>query len=158
MELEFLGKTFVIADLKYVPWPTATGGNTTGPCQLQEYAKSYYDVRAAEPSDAEVVAHLRANAALVKRCWHHRRSRADRAYVAELACWFVEHGLQPWDYAIQAVVTRDEREYDLWEDVWVLFIDPMRWGLEPGEPMSNGRHRTCAFKAAGVRRIAVQRT
>ena len=158
MSLTFAGHNFDVADLTELPWPTSTGGNTKGVCPLQDFTRTYYNRFKDDPSSDAVFEHLKANAAAVWQCFHHRRSPDQLRYVADLSCWFVEAGLQPFDDSIEAVVARDNKyELELAKDTYVLFIDPMKWSFVPGEPLSNGRHRLCAFKAAGIERVAIQR-
>lgn len=154
--LDWMGHTFAIAALADVPWPTSSGGNARGVCPLDDYTLAFHAKYQSDPETRGVQAALAERAEEVRQCWHHRRPMEERQYIAELTCFFVENDLQPYDDAVMAVVARDGRPHDLAAEVSHLFAVPMRWSFQPDTPLSNGRHRLCAFKEANVERVAMQ--
>lgn len=153
MPLTFHAFDFKIANLSEIPWPTAHGGNTPGPCPFNEHVQAVYDRTGSETTPSEMCAHLATDAPGVAGCWHHRHRPDILQWMAALACWFVAHGLQPTQEAAQAVVVAQGMSRDYGDEISGWFEVPMKWTFTPGDPLSNGRHRACAFKSAGVSRI-----
>jgi hypothetical protein len=146
-----------VARLADVPFPTSVGGNTRD-CPLDDVCKGAHVARGARVTGDEVRAELRTRLPEVKRCWHHRLDKAELFYVAELSCWFVEQEIHPHADSVAVVVRRDGRSIDVQHAVEELFDYPLSWSFVPGEPLRNGRHRLCAFKARGVPRVAMRLT
>jgi hypothetical protein len=153
--LEYAGFRFAIAQVDEIPWPTSTGGNTEGACPLQEFTHDYYLAHQREPAAVEVFENLKTNRMQIPLCHHHRFSREDLKYIAELTCDAIEHDLQPHPSTFDALIHRDGRNRTLADEAAYYFQIPMRWSFSEDDQLSNGRHRLCAFKVAGAKRIAV---
>jgi hypothetical protein len=145
-----------VARLSEIEIPTSTGGNTQGPCPLDDVRRLTYGSRGGQPTTHEVAEYLKAHQREVRTCWHHRLSTADRRYVGELSCWFIEQELPLYEESIEAVIRRDGHSQEVVQAAQHLFSDPLRWNFVPRTQVGNGRHRCCALKLAGVARVAIQ--
>lgn len=151
------GRQFEIAELALVPWPSATGGNTTGPCLLDDLCKAHYSAYGGEPMGDEVHQHIASHGAQVAACHHHRHTNEQLQWAAERACWIVDRALQPTPEAIAMTFAALNAEVALTEQVSDWFEVPIIWTFTPGDAVTNGRHRTCALKAAQVARVPMAR-
>jgi hypothetical protein len=152
---DYLGRTWKVARVADIPFPTSTGGNTTG-CPLDAVCKAAYETRGENVTSREIAEALSQRPQEIKECWHHRFTRAEHLYIAELSCWFVEHSVQPYSDSIIAVVKRDGLSEEVADTVCALFDDELHWSFVPGEHLGNGRHRLCALKANRIPRVAIQ--
>lgn len=152
---DHLGKQWKVAPLADIPFPTSLGGNTTN-CPLDRICKLAYQAKGENVTSAEIMQSLRAQSADMQTCWHHRFTRAEHLYIAELSCWFVEQEVQPYTESIEAVVRRDGLSTDVHQAVQELFEDPLHWSFVKGDHLGNGRHRLCALKANRIPRVAIQ--
>jgi hypothetical protein len=151
---DFRGWNWRVAHIADIPFPTFVGGNTDG-CPLDDVCKRAYAERGDEVQSVDVLAALKTREAEVRQCWHHRLTRAEQHYAAELSRLFVERQIQPYVQTIADAVARDGHSDGVRESVEMLFDDPLHWSFTPSKQLGNGRHRLCALKARGVQRVAV---
>jgi hypothetical protein len=152
---DYLSREWRVARVADIPFPTSVGGNTQG-CPLDDVCKLAYQARAEDVTSEEVLATLKGRSQEVRQCWHHRLTRSEHLYVAELSCWFVENEVQPLPERFEPIVKRDGFSVEVQHAVEALFDDPLHWSFVKGEHMGNGRHRLCALKARGIPRVAVE--
>lgn len=152
---DFMGKQWRVARVTDIPFPTSLGGNTTG-CPLDDICERAYAENGENVTTKEVTDSLAARRSEIRDCWHHRLTRSEHFYVAELSCWFVEHEVQPYPDSFVVVVKRDGFSAEVQYAVQELFEDPLRWSFTKGKALGNGRHRLCALKVNRIPRVAVQ--
>jgi hypothetical protein len=152
---DYLGTQWRVARVADIPFPTSLGGNTTG-CPLDDICKRAYAEKGENVTSKEVIAALTARQPEIRKCWHHRLTRAEHLYIAELSCWFVEHEVQPYPDSFAPVVKRDGFSVEVQYAAQELFEYPLHWSFIKGEALGNGRHRLCALKANKIPRVAVE--
>jgi hypothetical protein len=149
------GHTWRIANVADIPFPTRVGGNTPD-CPLLAACRQVYAERGDAMTSQEVLNALRERESEVKACWHHRFTRNEQHYIAELSCWFVENKVEPYLDRFEPVVKREGHSVDVEHAVIALFDDPLHWTFQANDQLTNGQHRLCAMKAWAVKRVVVE--
>lgn len=153
------GWTFDVADLSQVAWPTSTGGNTRprGSCPLDAFTRGIYSQTGESPDAGAVLIHLQGQRDAQAKCYHHAPGAAALGYLAKLTVWMVEHRIEAHEDIVRAVVLRDGHAAEWGPWVTRYFDEPIKWTFAPGTEVSDGQHRICALKTAGVARVAMLR-
>lgn len=152
---DYLGKQWRVARVADIPFPTSFGGNTTG-CPVDDIYKHAYAEKGNNITSKEIIAPLMTRRSETRICWHHRLTRSEHLYVAELSCWFVEQEIEPYLDSFVPIVKREGFSVEAQHAVQELFGYPLRWSFVKGKALDNGRHRLCALKANKIPRVAVE--
>jgi hypothetical protein len=152
---DYLNREWRVARVADIPFPTAVGGNSWD-CPLDDVCKRAYQAKGENVTTNEVLAALQSRSGEVRQCWHHRLTRSEHLYVAELSCWFVENEVEPLPERFEPIVKRDGFSIEVQYAVEELFDYPLHWSFVKGGHLGNGRHRLCALKVRSIPRVAVE--